>query len=75
MGLNLGPWRNDLRKGFAEAFRLLRQNDVLIFKWNETQILSRAILALTDQKPMFGHISGKRGLTHWFTFLKDGEQQ
>lgn len=71
--LNRGTWRNDLRAGFTEAFRVLRPNGVLIFKWNETQIRAREILALTDQKPLFGHISGKRGLTHWFTFMKDGK--
>ncbi|MFX7021108.1 SAM-dependent methyltransferase, partial [Acinetobacter baumannii] len=28
------------------------------------------VLALTDQKPLFGHISGKRSNTHWITFMK-----
>jgi len=42
-----------------------------IFKWNETQILTKDILALTDQKPVVGHISGKRSNTHWICFLKE----
>jgi SAM-dependent methyltransferase len=36
--LNKETWRDDLRAGFAEAFRVLRPHGVLIFKWNETQI-------------------------------------
>lgn len=63
-------WREDIRKGFAECFRVLAPNGVLIFKWNETQIKVREILELTDEKPLFGHISGKRANTHWITFIK-----
>ncbi|WP_240797073.1 SAM-dependent methyltransferase [Xanthomonas oryzae] len=28
-------WRSDLRAGFAECFRVLRQEGVLVFKWSE----------------------------------------
>ena len=63
-------WRDDLTKGFAECFRVLKTNGTLIFKWNETSILLREILALTDQKPILGHISGKRMTTHWVLFMK-----
>lgn len=62
----------DIRKGFEECFRVLATGGVLIFKWNETQIKVSEILELTDQKPVFGHISGKRANTHWITFMKWG---
>jgi hypothetical protein len=64
-------WKEDLTKGFAECFRVLDQYGTLIFKWNETQIKVSEILKLTDQKPVFGHISGKRSNTHWIAFLKE----
>jgi len=63
-------WQEDLRKGFKECFRVLATDGVLIFKWNETQIKVSEVLGLTDQKPLFGHISGKRANTHWITFMK-----
>ena len=63
-------WHEDIRKGFAECFRVLATGGVLIFKWNETQIKVDEILKLTNQKPVFGHISGKRANTHWITFMK-----
>jgi hypothetical protein len=63
-------WRDDLSAGFAECFRVLKHEGVLIFKWNETQIPTSQILALTPQKPLFGHRSGKRSGTHWITFMK-----
>ncbi len=63
-------WREVLRKGFAECFRVLKPNGTLIFKWNETDIKLGEILALTDQKPVLGHKSGKRSNTHWVLFMK-----
>lgn len=63
-------WRDDLRLGFSECFRVLHPNGVLIFKWNETQIPLRDILALTPEKPLVGHRSGKTARTHWVTFIK-----
>lgn len=63
-------WRDDIRKGFGECFRVLEPHGVLVFKWNETQIKVREILALTEYAPLFGHVSGKRAATHWLCFMK-----
>ena len=63
-------WQDDIRQGFAECFRVLKTNGTLIFKWNEVSILLKEILALTDQKPVLGHPSGKRMGTHWVLFIK-----
>lgn len=63
-------WRNDLRAGFAECFRVLDPDGVLVFKWNETQVKLAEVLALTTYQPLFGHTSGRGGLTHWLVFMK-----
>lgn len=67
-------WQSDIRQGFSECFRVLEANGILIFKWNENQIPVKEILALTDQKPLFGHTTMKhkknQTATHWFTFMK-----
>lgn len=63
-------WREDLAAGFAECFRVLADQGVLIFKWNEDQIPVSQILALTPHKPLIGHRSGRTAKTHWITFLK-----
>lgn len=65
-----GDWKNKLRNGFSECFRVLESGGVLIFKWNETDVKVSEILKLTDQKPVFGHKSGKRSNTHWICFIK-----
>lgn len=66
-------WREDLKKGFAECFRVLEPHGVLVFKWNEVQVPIREVLALTPHRPLFGNTSGKRaGQTHWMVFLKPG---
>ena len=63
-------WRDMLRRGFAECFRVLRPEGTLIFKWNEYEIPVRDVLALTPERPMYGHRRGKEGRTHWIAFLK-----
>lgn len=68
-------WRDDLKQGFAECFRVLKTGGVLIFKWAEPDIKVSEILALTDQKPLIGHPSGKRMGTHWITFIKAGDER
>ncbi len=64
-------WRLMLRKGFVECFRVLKPGGFLVFKWNETDIRVSEVLELTSEKPIFGHISGKRANTHWICFMKD----
>ncbi len=63
-------WKDDLRKGFSECFRVLEDGGVLIFKWNESDIKVKEVLGLVDYKPLFGHPSGKLQKTHWITFMK-----
>lgn len=65
-----GDWKSELKKGFAECFRVLEPNGILIFKWNETNITVSEILKLTDQKPVMGNKSDKRSNTHWICFMK-----
>ena len=65
-----GDWREMLRVGFRECFRVLRTDGTLIFKWNESNVPVKDILTLTDVPPLFGHKSGKFMQTHWIAFLK-----
>jgi SAM-dependent methyltransferase len=66
-------WRDDLRAGFAECFRVLATDGVLVFKWNETQIKLREVLAVATYPPLFGNTSGKKAGTHWLVFMKPPE--
>jgi hypothetical protein len=68
--LDKETWRDDISKGFAECFRVLKTDGTLIFKWNEVSIPLKEILLLTNQKPVLGHPSGKRMGTHWVLFIK-----
>lgn len=63
-------WRDDLREGFAECWRVLASDGVLVFKWNETQVKVGEVLALAPAKPLFGQVSGRSGMTHWLVFMK-----
>jgi hypothetical protein len=63
-------WQDDLAAGFRECFRVLRRDGTLVFKWNETQIKLSEILPLSPFPPLFGQISGRRGMTHWLVFMR-----
>ncbi|WP_228519735.1 class I SAM-dependent methyltransferase [Methylophilus sp. QUAN] len=43
-------WREDIKQGFSECFRVLKNDGVLIFKWNETQVKVSEVLRLTDRQ-------------------------
>lgn len=62
-------WQDDLRQGFAECFRVLEPNGVLVFKWSETHVKLAEVLALTPERPLFGQRAGRRGMTHWLVFM------
>lgn len=68
-------WQHDLERGFAECFRVLEPNGILIFKWSSVQIPVAQILELTPMRPLIGHRSGKANNTHWITFMKPGDSQ
>lgn len=63
-------WRQELRKGFSECFRVLQKEGTLIFKWSEYDIPVSQILSLTTEKPLIGQRSGKNAKTIWLVFHK-----
>lgn len=65
-----GDWKAELRKGFAECFRVLKPAGTLVFKWNEHEIPVSQILALTEERPLFGNRCGKSSKSHWIVFMK-----
>lgn len=68
--LNKKTWREDIQQGFNECFRVLRDQGILIFKWNECDVPLKEILSLSPYKALFGHPSGKAQKTHWVAFMK-----
>lgn len=77
MGLKYGglksTWREDIRAGFAECFRVLDPAGFLIFKWAEESIKLAEVLQLAPHRPLFGNRSGKT--THWVTFAHPAAQE
>lgn len=63
-------WRDELRAGFSECFRVLKKHGTLVFKWNENDIPVLAILELTPEVPLFGNRSGRTAKSHWVVFQK-----
>jgi len=69
-GMLGNEWQFLLRDGFSECLRVLHPSGILIFKWASIQIPISEVLKLTTAVPLFGHPSGKNGLTHWVAFTK-----
>jgi SAM-dependent methyltransferase len=67
-------WQSDIKKGFDECMRVLKPNSTLIFKWNQNQIKIKELLKVIKTQPVFGHTSGRNGLTIWMTFFKNPTQ-
>jgi SAM-dependent methyltransferase len=74
-GVLNGDWKEMLRLGFAECFRVLKPSGTLIFKWSDSNVPLPEILKLTPEKPMYGHRSGKQAQTHWCAFLKPNKAE
>ena len=65
-----GDWKKELRRGFAECFRVLKPEGVLVFKWSELDIPLSQILALSPVRPLIGNRRPKNSKTHWILFVK-----
>lgn len=65
--LDRETWREDLKAGFRECFRVLEPGGVLVFKWCEDQVSTVEVLKLASHEPLFGH---RRGKTVFLVFMK-----
>ncbi|MBI2101656.1 methyltransferase [Candidatus Woesearchaeota archaeon] len=75
--LNPKTWRDDIRQGFNECWRVLEDYGILIFKWSKSHdnrpkrdISLQEILKILPAKPLFGHSSGNKLNTIWMAFMK-----
>jgi len=70
--LNKDTWEEDLKKGFEECWRVLKDKGVLMLKFNNYEIPFREVLSLFKEEPLFGNITNSRGKaqTKWFCFMK-----
>lgn len=64
--LNIANWREEIKSGFDECMRVLKEYGVLIFKWSDNQIPFSEIRKLVGN-PVFGD---KRGNTRWSCYMK-----
>ena len=71
-GLIPETWQSDLKKGFAELWRILQEYGVLVFKWNDHQFPLEQISPLFPTKPIIQQITtnGTSSNTFWVLFMK-----
>ena len=68
--LDKKTWRDDIKRGFNECWRVLEDYGVLIFKWAEVSVKRKDILNLIDKEPLFGHPKYSKTKNHWYCFMK-----
>ena len=73
--LNKDTWKEDIKKGFEECWRVLDDFGVLIFKWNDSSVKRKEVLETIGKTPLFGHPNGSKIPTHWFCFMKIPESE
>lgn len=61
-------WKDELKKGFNECWRVLKNNGTLLFKWNETDIRVSEMIKLFGRPPL---LFNKRDKTHWIVYFKN----
>jgi len=69
-------WQEDIKRGFAECFRVLKEYGTLVFKWSEVQIPLLDVLPLAaPQNAVLGHKNPKKVGTHWILFMKQSPKK
>jgi len=63
-------WQQDIAAGFAECWRVLEKDGILVFKWNERDVPIKQIIKLIGHEPLFGHTTKSGGFTIWMCFMK-----
>lgn len=68
--LDKETWKDDIKKGFDECWRVLDNYGTLLLKWNETSVKVKDILAVIGREPLVGQTINRGLTTHWFVFMK-----
>ena len=65
-------WPKDIRDGFKECMRVLKNEGTLIFKWNEQQVSITDVIKAIGVRPIFGsrRVDVKKDTTIWLVFMK-----
>ena len=71
--LEAETWQSDIRKGFAELFRVLNPGGTLVFKFADNAADWDEVLSLAPKKPLFGTTTNNHATveTRWFVFYKE----
>ena len=74
--LKTDSWKQTLKKGFDECWRVLEEFGVLIFKWNDWRRPYSEILKVLGKEPLFHHrMTGKgKTVSYWACFMKLPEE-
>lgn len=68
--LEKDTWKDELKKGFDECMRVLKDKGTLIIKFSTRDIPAKDFYSAIGKKPLFGTTTGKSGLNLWMVYMK-----
>lgn len=66
-------WKDCLRKGFDECWRVTKVNGSVVFKWSAVQIPVSKVIDAIGRTPLYANRCGKSAKTHWMFFFKEAK--
>ncbi len=66
-------WREYIKAGFDECWRVLKTHGTLTLKWNQREIAVSEIIKTVGREPLYGQKERKGINTHWLLFMKGVE--
>lgn len=68
--LDKATWRDDIKRGFDECLRVLKETGVLVFKWSDAEVPIKDVLATIGRQPLFGDKQTVKATKYWMVFVK-----
>ena len=69
--LTRDTWKEEIKKGFNECWRVLEDYGILVFKWHEQDIKKSDVLEVIGKEPLFGHVTNRSTKNNiWMCFMK-----
>lgn len=68
--LDRNSWKDDIRNGFMECYRVLKTDGTMIFKWSEADVSEKELLSILPVRPLIGD-RGRGKNTLWLVFFKN----
>lgn len=68
--LDKSNWKEEIKQGFNECMRVLKEHGTLCVKFSTRDIPAKDFYEAVGSKPLFGTTTGRNGLNLWMVWMK-----